>query len=471
MLRVAFVSLVVLLVGIGWHWNQPSRITPSTVVQTRDWTPNTSTWGSSPVIFSKAPSNQWECHKWNLSTLERTLPAVQQKTQSVDQGAIFWYFVENQPLSTLKSVLAKPVYIERIVSSKEFFDQVRQLSTQTLSSTSDTKQQRKFVYASGPIRDVLHPSLVRQIGDIGEVVENATASEMNVWFGGSNATAALHYDTSDNIYIPLIGRKRFLLFPPSVHKHGLHPSVHPYYRQMLPKVSENMRRNPSLFGGMEAVVNPGDVLWIPPFWFHHVETVTPAVAINIWTPSSAFSIMENAFALPLPFEPEWSLEKMTSAVGLYLCLLSELIATGADMNRGKRVCVHEETTSRLVIAGLHRRWKNIDTHAGDGTKTTPPLRSPTSTSSSSSSASTSTPGTNRNTPSFDCHPAEYPRVQIANNIHFLDRAQTLAREFARVRDEHVRTIYLANFAEHAAVATLGVESSVSFFQQCVGLAR
>jgi len=45
-----------------------------------------------------------------------------------------------------------------------------------------------------------------------------------------------------------------------------------------------------LYGSVEAPIEfelaPGDALFIPPFWFHHVECLSPSVSVNVFAESS-----------------------------------------------------------------------------------------------------------------------------------------------------------------------------------------
>ena len=40
-----------------------------------------------------------------------------------------------------------------------------------------------------------------------------------------------------------------------------------------------------------ADVGPGDMLVIPPFWFHHVETLEQSVSVNVWSDAPEYSVM------------------------------------------------------------------------------------------------------------------------------------------------------------------------------------
>ena len=44
-----------------------------------------------------------------------------------------------------------------------------------------------------------------------------------------------------------------------------------------------------------AEVGPGDMLVVPPYWFHHVETLEESVSINVWSDAPEYAIMNNMY--------------------------------------------------------------------------------------------------------------------------------------------------------------------------------
>jgi hypothetical protein len=52
------------------------------------------------------------------------------------------------------------------------------------------------------------------------------------------------------------------------------------------------------------VVQPGDVLYVPPMWLHHVVTIQgePAISVNAFYPSRVQSLMDRINSAPIPFE-------------------------------------------------------------------------------------------------------------------------------------------------------------------------
>lgn len=159
--------------------------------------------------------------------------------------------------------------------------------------------------------------------------------DMSLWIGRAGVTASAHYDSSHNLFVQIKGRKRFTLAPPETARCGLglYPALHPFYRQVQrdildPQWSEavfvptpdassaaaapvdgsSCGCNVTLF---EVDLNPGDVLYMPPHWFHRVTSLpspddSPSFSINSWWSSPSFRRTAKVLAQPLPFEAEWS---------------------------------------------------------------------------------------------------------------------------------------------------------------------
>ena len=142
------------------------------------------------------------------------------------------------------------------------------------------------------------------MGSVGERPGETTA---NLWIGGRGVLNAAHYDSFHNMFVQLHGQKRFLLMPPGAAINlYTYPRLHPSYRQVQPDLT--MRPDdPQLQGQfprlgkmvgsaeksgsksldvMQVVLNAGEVLYIPPYWFHMAtvpkEASGPAVGVNVW---------------------------------------------------------------------------------------------------------------------------------------------------------------------------------------------
>lgn len=136
----------------------------------------------------------------------------------------------------------------------------------------------KHIYFTGDV-DSLGPWAFDQVQPIGELLSlNPSHSSVNVWIGQPHVVAHCHYDGYHNLYAQLYGRKKFKLYHPSSWP-GLYPYpfLHPSHAQSQVNLSYTASRR--RFKGvervrwMEAVVEPGDLLYIPPLWFHEVEAL------------------------------------------------------------------------------------------------------------------------------------------------------------------------------------------------------
>ncbi|XP_034245361.1 hypoxia-inducible factor 1-alpha inhibitor-like [Thrips palmi] len=98
-----------------------------------------------------------------------------------------------------------------------------------------------------------------------------------------------HYDEQENLFAQIHGHKRCILFPPEQFECLYpHPVWHPHDRQSQVDLTDiDYSRFPKAqnLHGVETVVGPGDVLYIPIYWWHHIESVKPekySVSLNFW---------------------------------------------------------------------------------------------------------------------------------------------------------------------------------------------
>ena len=111
-----------------------------------------------------------------------------------------------------------------------------------------------------------------------------------IWIGNA-VTVQTHYDFSNNIACTLAGRRRFTLFPPEqlpnlypgpmdITLAGVPVSMVPLHR---PDFVRYPRFRLALAAARRIELNPGDGLFIPYGWWHHVESLTPFnVLVNYW---------------------------------------------------------------------------------------------------------------------------------------------------------------------------------------------
>jgi hypothetical protein len=116
----------------------------------------------------------------------------------------------------------------------------------------------------------------------------------NLWIGG-RAIVGPHNDAPENIACVVAGRRRFRLFPPqAIGDLYVGPLEHnPAGRSVsfvsvtAPDLEKFPRYAHALAVSREAVLEPGDAIYIPSLWWHSVESLAPFnLLANYWWETS-----------------------------------------------------------------------------------------------------------------------------------------------------------------------------------------
>jgi len=113
---------------------------------------------------------------------------------------------------------------------------------------------------------------------------------VSIWIG-NRTIATAHFDFSNNIACSLVGRRRFTLFPPeqvaNLYPGPFHLTPGGQVVSMVdfrePELNLYPRFADALCAAEVAELEPGDALFYPAMWWHHVEALDPFNAmINYW---------------------------------------------------------------------------------------------------------------------------------------------------------------------------------------------
>ncbi len=112
----------------------------------------------------------------------------------------------------------------------------------------------------------------------------------SIWIG-NRTTATAHYDMSHNIAVCVAGHRRFTLFPPN-QVHNLYPGpLEPTPGGQVismvdfrnPDFGRHPRFRDAIAAGQVAEMEPGDILFYPALWWHHVEALDSFnILVNYW---------------------------------------------------------------------------------------------------------------------------------------------------------------------------------------------
>ncbi|MFN6562998.1 MAG: cupin-like domain-containing protein [Nostoc sp. ChiSLP01] len=114
---------------------------------------------------------------------------------------------------------------------------------------------------------------------------------VRLWYGLSSKTfsssSSLHFDAEHNIFAQIRGRKRILLYPPIDYLSFYPPLEDPsgaLYGSKVNPDSLDLELFPKFpwQERIEIVLQPGEILYLPPFWWHHITAVDDNISLSFW---------------------------------------------------------------------------------------------------------------------------------------------------------------------------------------------
>ncbi|MEC4812263.1 MAG: cupin-like domain-containing protein [Scytonema sp. PMC 1069.18] len=133
---------------------------------------------------------------------------------------------------------------------------------------------------------IFFPELVQDI-EIPDYIEPKLLIITNLWVGTGGNVSPLHHDMSENLLSQVHGRKRILLFAPNqtslLYPFPAHSKI-PHMSQInidQPDIDKFPKFQKAKY--MECVLEPGEMLFIPAFWWHQVYSLDGLnISVNFW---------------------------------------------------------------------------------------------------------------------------------------------------------------------------------------------
>lgn len=150
----------------------------------------------------------------------------------------------------------------------------------TMARFLDSLETDSPLYLSTPLEN-FGPRLLQDIREP-ELCRAAKWRSSRLWFGVAGLTAPLHRDHADNVYVQIVGRKEFTVFPPDQTKHLFPIPLVSKLSNARPAPGEWL---PASLSGAKAYtceLHPGDALSIPHGWPHQTRSLELGIAINFW---------------------------------------------------------------------------------------------------------------------------------------------------------------------------------------------
>jgi hypothetical protein len=118
-------------------------------------------------------------------------------------------------------------------------------------------------------------------------IARSPITKTNFWFGSAGTVTPLHFDPAvNNLFAQVYGSKQFNLFAPDDAKY-LYPFPRGSKLQHLSHVDVEDPDSAAfpLFNNASKIsvtVGPGQLLFLPAFWWHHVKSLSVSISANYW---------------------------------------------------------------------------------------------------------------------------------------------------------------------------------------------
>lgn len=233
-----------------------------------------------PLVLRNTTVQSWPAmQKWNISYLAENIGL--DIFQSVKCTNTFLTFDPDRR-TPLKLNISIP-FVERNMTRDSFFNCVEgSLDSETFPCSDDFMGHYYF----GPVPAALKQDLIPD-RFLYHTDKDYKSNRQYVWISSSGMITHTHFDQDYNFFVQLIGKKRFTLWSPFQHElMYMYPRVHPMWHKSQVNFRDvDMERFPA-FSRARAVqieLGPGDILYVPPYTWHYVETLSPSVSLSTWS--------------------------------------------------------------------------------------------------------------------------------------------------------------------------------------------
>ncbi|KAI3863419.1 hypothetical protein MKX03_007217 [Papaver bracteatum] len=212
----------------------------------------------SPVIISNSMSHWPARNKWkDMDYLKRVAGG---RTVPVEVG---------------KNYLC-PEWKQELITFSQFLDRI-QSNQFNNSGTTYLAQHPLFDQIHELREDIVVPDYCFSGG--GEL------RSLNAWFGPAGTVTPLHHDPHHNILAQVVGKKYIRLYSASVTD-----DLYPHSESMLHNSSQidldnfNEKEFPKAqdLDFVDCILEEGEMLYIPPKWWHYVKSLTPSFSVSFW---------------------------------------------------------------------------------------------------------------------------------------------------------------------------------------------
>lgn len=304
-----------------------------------------------PVLVRNVPvASPVDCHsiikKYFLSLHKDTIHAKIHTIDGDDSSSVFTHHDSKRLWATMYSMKPPHDYmlyseiIKEDISSSEYCDTDVNYHWYLTEAVVNPFDNSVIQALSTSIMDIIASKAVLSRPSYG-------SPRVNLWLSNrANITTSMHYDSEENFFLQLSGSKKFIISSPShTHLYQPHSTLHPQWRQAQFPNRRIDSATDSINGvdgvSWEVELFQGDMLYIPPYYYHQVTTTSiNSLSMNMWLLSSISDVYHKLQTIaPLPFNTQDSLNIKVASVAsftrLVLINLSDEIPTYQAIMRSR----------------------------------------------------------------------------------------------------------------------------------------
>ncbi|HEX4417220.1 MAG TPA: cupin-like domain-containing protein [Kofleriaceae bacterium] len=123
------------------------------------------------------------------------------------------------------------------------------------------------------------------------------AVSQNLWISPRGNQSSFHHDANvDNLNVQIYGRKLFVLASPASYR-NLYPQSFGYSPVRVfepnPEYARFAQARP-----LQTLLEPGDILFIPQYWWHWVRALEPSINVNVWNRRYGAAVVHGTTGVP-----------------------------------------------------------------------------------------------------------------------------------------------------------------------------
>jgi hypothetical protein len=189
-----------------------------------------------------------------------------------------------------------------------------------------------------------------------------------IWIG-NRVTVPAHFDESQNIACVVAGRRRFTLFPPEQVANlyvgpldfaptGAAMSVAPLAE---PDFERFPRTRDALGAALVADLGPGDAIFIPTLWWHHVESLDRSlnVLVNYWWHGALGAVERTPSGMDALLHALLNIKPMAPGLRRGWASLFEHYVFGADDDAFSHIPEHRRGVLSALSPESQRRVRDL----------------------------------------------------------------------------------------------------------------